>query len=79
MMDDIFGLSSGKRHVESVERNANLRIGREGPPDDASRSAVEDDYEVEEARERRRKVMSATHSSFGCSATTLRRTRSTAG
>jgi hypothetical protein len=57
-MDDIFGLSGGKRHVESVEHNAGLQIGREGPSDDASRPGVEDDCEVQEARQRRQEGVS---------------------
>jgi hypothetical protein len=49
-MDDIFGLSGGKRHVENVEHNTGLQIGREGLSDDASRPGVEDDREAPHAR-----------------------------
>ena len=37
------------RHVESVEHDAGLQIGREGPSDDPARPGVENDCEVEKA------------------------------
>jgi hypothetical protein len=78
MMDDVVGLSGHERHVESVEHDAGLQIGREGPSDDPARPGVENDREVEKAGHVGRKVMSATHNSFGRSAMKLRRTRSLA-
>jgi hypothetical protein len=53
MMDDVVGLSGRKSHVESVEHDAGLQIGREGPSDDPARPGVEDDREVEKAGQRR--------------------------
>jgi hypothetical protein len=49
MMDDVVGLSGHERHVESVEHDAGLQIGREGPSDDPARPGVENDREVEKA------------------------------
>jgi hypothetical protein len=48
-MDDGVGLSGRERHVESVEHNAGLQIGREGPSDDPARPGVENDREIEKA------------------------------
>ena len=53
MMNDVVGLSGLKRHVESVEHDAGLQIGREGPADDPARPGVENDREVEKAGQRR--------------------------
>src|SRR3984957_16391239 len=53
MMDDVVGLSGYDRHVESVEHDAGLQIGREGPSDDPARPGVENDREVEKAGQRR--------------------------
>src|SRR5271155_46145 len=53
MMDDVVGLSGYERHVESVEHDAGLQIGREGPSDDPARPGVENDREVEKAGQRR--------------------------
>ena len=47
VMDDVVGLSGRERHVESVEHDAGLQIGREGPSDDPARPGVENDREVE--------------------------------
>ena len=47
MMDDVVGLSGHERHVESVEHDAGLQVGREGPSDDPARPGVENDREVE--------------------------------
>jgi hypothetical protein len=77
-VDDVIGLAGSNCHVEGVEHDAGLQIGRESPSDDASRPGVENDREVEKAANVGRKVISATHSSFGRSATKLRRTRSLA-
>ena len=55
-MDDIVGLSGRERHVEGVEHDAGLQIGREGPSDDPARPGVEDDREVEKAGHRRQEV-----------------------
>jgi hypothetical protein len=77
-MDDVVGLSGHERHVESVEHDAGLQIGREGPSDDPARPRVENDREVEKSGQLGRKVMSATHNAFGRSAAKLRRTRSLA-
>jgi hypothetical protein len=52
-MDDVVGLSGRERHVESVEHDAGLQIGREGPSDDPARPGVENDREVEKAGQRR--------------------------
>ena len=49
MMDDVVGLSGLERHVESVEHDAGLQIGREGPSDDAARPGVENDRKIEKA------------------------------
>jgi hypothetical protein len=44
MMDDVVGLSGHDRHVESVEHDAGLQVGREGHPtirrDQASRTTA---------------------------------------
>ena len=53
MMDDAVGLSGHERHVESVEHDTGLQIGREGPSDDPARPGVENDCEVEKAGQRR--------------------------
>src|ERR1700733_11293671 len=45
MMDDVVGLSGRERHVESVEHDAGLQIGREGPSDNPARPGVENDRE----------------------------------
>ena len=79
MMDDIVGLLGRERHVEGVEHDAGLQIGREGSSDDPARPGVENDRKVEKSGHVGRKVMPATHSSFGRSAMKLRRTRSLAG
>ncbi len=52
-MDDVVGLSGRERHVESVDHDAGLQIGREGPSDDPARPGVENDREVEKAGQRR--------------------------
>src|SRR5271170_1746711 len=52
MMDDVVGLSGHERHVESVEHDAGLQVGREGPSDDPARPGVENDREVEKAGQR---------------------------
>ena len=78
IMDDVGWLSGHERHVESVEHDAGLQIGREGPSDDPARPRVENDREVEKSGQLGRKVMSATHNAFGRSAAKLRRTRSLA-
>src|ERR1700683_4657066 len=52
MMDDVVWLSGHERHVESVEHDAGLQIGREGPSDDPARPGVENDREVEKAVQR---------------------------
>jgi hypothetical protein len=44
-MDEVVGLSGCERHVESVEHEAGLQIGREGPSDDPARPGVENDRE----------------------------------
>src|SRR5580693_994831 len=41
MMDDVVGLSGHDRPAESVEHDAGLQIGREGPSDDPARPCVE--------------------------------------
>ena len=51
-MDDVVGLSGHERHVESVEHDAGLQIGREGPSDDPTRLGVENDREIEKAGRR---------------------------
>ena len=43
MMDDVVRLSGCDRHVESVEYDAGLQIGRAGPSDDPARPGVEND------------------------------------
>src|SRR4029077_2123878 len=53
MMDDVVGLSGHDRHVESVEHDAGLQVGREGPSDDPARPGVENDRKVEKAGQRR--------------------------
>ena len=53
MMDDVIGLSSHERHIERVENDAGLQVGREGPSDDPTRPGVENDREVEKAGQRR--------------------------
>ena len=53
MMDDVVGLSGYDRHVESVEHDAGLQVGREGPSDDPARPGVENDRKVEKAGQRR--------------------------
>jgi hypothetical protein len=58
MMDDVVRLSGLKRHVESVEHDAGLQIGREGPSDDPTRPGVENDREVEKAGQRRQEGVS---------------------
>ena len=52
-MDDVVGLSGHERHVESVEHDAGLQIGREGPSDDPARPGVENDRKVEKSGQRR--------------------------
>jgi hypothetical protein len=47
MMDDGVGLSGHERHVEGVEHDGGLQIGRECPSDDPVRAGVENDREVE--------------------------------
>ena len=79
MVDDVIGFSGRERHVESVEHDAGLQISREGPSDDASRPGVENNRKMRKPANVGRKVISATHNSFGLSATKLRRTRSLAG
>jgi hypothetical protein len=49
MMDDVVGLSRRQRHVERVEHDLGLQVGRERPPDDPARPGVENDGEIEEA------------------------------
>ena len=49
MMDDVVWLSGHERHVEGVEHDAGLQIGREGPSDDPARPGVENDRQVEKA------------------------------
>jgi hypothetical protein len=49
MMDDVVGLSGHERHVESVEHDARLQIGREGPSDDPA-TRVKNDREGRESR-----------------------------
>src|SRR5271169_2209959 len=58
MMDDVVWLSGHERHVESVEHDAGLQIGREGPSDDPARPGVENDREVEKAGQRRQEGVS---------------------
>ena len=53
MMDDVVGLSGHDRHVKSVEHDAGLQVGREGPSDDPARPGVENDRKVEKAGQRR--------------------------
>ena len=53
MMDDVVGLSGRERHVESVEHDAGLQIGREGPSDDPARPGVENHRGVKKAGQRR--------------------------
>ena len=45
--------SGHERHVESVEHDAGLQIGREGPSDDPARPGVENDRKVEKSGQRR--------------------------
>ena len=47
------GLSGHERHVESVEHDAGLQIGREGSSDDPARPGVENDRKVEKSGQRR--------------------------
>jgi hypothetical protein len=56
MMDDVVGPSGHERHVEGVEHDAGLQIGREGPSDDPARTGVENDREVEKAGQRRQEA-----------------------
>src|ERR1700729_4041044 len=56
MMDDVVGLSGHDRHAESVEHDAGLQIGREGPSDDPARPGVENDRKVEKSGQRRQEV-----------------------
>ena len=58
MMDHVVGLSGHERHVESVEHDAGLQIGREGPSDDPARPGVENDREIEKAGQRRQEGVS---------------------
>jgi hypothetical protein len=53
MMDDVVGLSGHDRHAESVEHDAGLQVGREGPSDDPARPGVENDRKGEKAGQRR--------------------------
>ena len=52
MVDDVLRLAGGERHVERIEHDAGLQIGREGPSDDPARPGIHDDGQEQESGER---------------------------
>jgi hypothetical protein len=65
MMDDVVGPSGHERHVEGVEHDAGLQIGREGPSDDPARTGVENDREERKPANVGRKLILFSNGSSG--------------